>query len=161
MTVVDTGPVDAVLAQHGGDRLGDRDDLYEGPVAQRRHDPHLRVVDPPRDHGRDMRELRGKTAEDVRAAPAVAVHEVRRRRLQELHEPVGERQVEVARAEEVADGDAGEPGGRIHTGPRRANERAVVAAREQRVEQVDDLLRPAVQMAPGLDMQYLHRPIIM
>ena len=84
------------------------------------------------------------------------MHEIRTRALEVLHEPVRERQVQVAGAEQVLHADSGAARRVIDAGTGRADEDRLVAACGERFDQVQDLLRPAVEMAPGFHMQYFH-----
>ena len=68
--------LDTAVAQHGSDRLRDRDHLSEGPVAERGNNPHLGIVDTSGHHGRHVSKARGEAAQHIRAAATMAVHDV-------------------------------------------------------------------------------------
>ena len=91
-------------------------DALERPVAERGHQPQFGIVDAPRDNRRHVSETRSQTAQDVRAATAVAVDEIRLRLVDVLGQPVGERQVQIAGAEQIAHGNRVRPGGSVDTG---------------------------------------------
>ncbi len=148
--------LDAALAQHAGNRLGYRDDLVERPVADGGHDTHFRVVDAARYDCRYVGDAGGEAAEDIGAATAVTVDDIRGEFSDKRRQAIGERQVEVAGTEEILHAQSGLARNPVDPGVRRADQRIVVTAPAQRLHQVDDLLRPAEEMAPGFDMQYFH-----
>ena len=85
------------------------------------------------------------------------MNKLRARTLKVLHEAIGERQVEIAGAKEIAYRDRRLPCGRVDARARRTDEQVVVAQLAKCIDQVNDLLRPPIKMAPGFDMQYFHR----
>ena len=99
-----------------------------------------------------------EAAQHVGAAATVTMHEIGFGFLQVLRQSVGERQVEVAGTEQVTNGDGGGACRRVDARARRAHQRTVVAASHKRRYQVDHLLRTAIEMASGFDMQYFHQP---
>ncbi len=149
--------LDTPVAQLARDGIRNRDDLSEWPVAKRRDEAHFRVVDPSRHHGRHVRKARGETAEHVRAAAAVAMHDVRFRLADELCEPIGERQVEISGTEQVPYRYGRRPRRIVDAGSWRAHDQVVVTHVAQCLHEVNDLLRATIEMAPGFDMQYFHR----
>ena len=98
---LDAPLVDAVFAQHSRYGLRDRDDLTKWPVAQRGQQAHLGIIDSSRDDGGNIRKTRRHTAQHVCAATAVAMHEIRLQLLEVLREAISERQIEIARTEQV------------------------------------------------------------
>ena len=90
----------------------------------------------------------------------MAVHEIGPLTADKLREPVREREIEIAGAEEILDPDAVLARYRVDPRAGRADENIVVTALPQCIDEVHDLLRAAQKMASGFDMQYFHEPII-
>ena len=120
--------VDFKLAQHLRNCLGDRNDFAKRLVPQCRYQANLCIVDPARHNRRDVGQSRGNAAQYVSAATAVAVHDVRLLLADELGKTVGERQVQIAGAEQVVNPDSCGACGAVDAGTRRAHQQAVVTA---------------------------------
>ena len=91
----------------------------------------------------------------------MAVHDIRAGLFQELRQPLGEWQIQVARTKQILHTNFGQPRDAINARVGRTNKRVVMAPITQRVDQVHDLLWAAQEMAPGFDMQYFHAPMIL
>ncbi len=152
---------DATIQQHVRNGVRYRNDFLKRPVTQRGNETHLGIVDTPRYHGGDVRETRRQPAQDIGAAATVTMHDIGLCFLEVLRQAIGKRQVEVAGAEQVLHTYAGLSCHVVDAGIRRTNQRIVVSAIAQGIDQVDDLLRPAQKMAPGFDMQYFHASMIL
>jgi hypothetical protein len=85
------------------------------------------------------------------------MHDVGLRLADELCKPIGERQVEIASAKQVPHRYGRLPRRIVDARSGRADDQVVVTHVTQRPGEVDNLLWPAVKMAPGFDMQYFHR----
>ena len=118
--------VDALLPQDLCDRIGYRYDFEKRPVSQFRHDAHLGVVHAPRHDRRHISKTGCQPAQQIGATPTVAVDDIGFLLFEELRQPVGKRQIQVAGTEEVLHANPRLPGGRIYPGIRRANEDIVV-----------------------------------
>jgi hypothetical protein len=89
------------VSQHVGNRFRNCNDLAEGPVTQAGDKSQFRIIDPARNHRRNVRKARGKPSQDICAAATMAMHDIGPLLLEELRETVAEGQIEIAGAEEI------------------------------------------------------------
>jgi len=93
----DAVALDVAVPENGGYRIRYCNDLGKWLVAKCRHEAHFKVINASGYDGRNIRKRGREPAEDIRATAAMAVNDVRTTLFQELRQPIGKRQVEVAR----------------------------------------------------------------
>src|SRR5690606_36591297 len=99
--------VHAVLPEHRRDVLRDRDDLAERPVTKLRNPLRLRMVDAAGDRGRQARQCRSHSAQEIAAATAVAMYDIGLLPAHDLQEPPCKAEIEIAGGGDVIDLCAG------------------------------------------------------
>ncbi len=124
----DAVALDVAVPQKGGYRIRYCNDLGKRLVAKCRHEAHFEAIDTTGYDGRNIRKRSREPAEDIRATAAMAMNDVRAILFQKLRQPIGERQVEVARAKEILNTNSRLPCAAINSRIGRTNERVVMAS---------------------------------
>lgn len=154
----DFPPLDAGIEEDVANRRRYSDDSVEAAIAKCGEQARFRVVYATRQDGRYASRTGREAAEQVGAAAAVAMDEIGPGVLDNGFQPAHEADVQVAPAGHRRSHDAGVRRCVTNVALGRADQENVFATPTQSVEQVKHLLRAAVEMASGLNMQRLHAP---
>src|SRR5690606_7922176 len=126
------------------------------PVTKLRNPLRLRMVDAAGDRGRQARQCRSHSAQEIAAAAAVAMYDIGLLPAHDLQEPPCKAEIEIAGGGDVIDLCAGLTRSQVDLGVRGADEHVVNLFAAQPVQQVDDLLRASVEVPARFDVQYFH-----
>ena len=147
---------DAAFPYFASDIVGNRDHAPEPPVAQAGKQSGFVAVDAARQDGRYVCRPGREPAEEVRAAPAVAMQEIRLLAPHKIPQPACEPEIQVPRARNVDNRNATVTCNTIDTGFRGADQYAIDARICQARHQPHDLLCATIEMAAGFDVHDFH-----
>jgi hypothetical protein len=150
---------DASLAKYLSDVVRDRYDLGESPVSQRGHQRRFRIVDPARDYCRQPGHRGRLATEKIGPAATVAMDEIGCLAIQNPAKTPDEGQVELTGTGQRRYRDARTGCYRLDRGVAGADQEIVDPPRFKTSDQPDNLLRSAIKMTPGFDMDNFHRRI--
>jgi hypothetical protein len=141
--------------QHVANPLRDGDHTVEEPVLERDQPARLGVVDPAGMDDRHTAQARSDAAHDVGTDAAVQMHQVRSARTDQASQTDDHRQVQIAPHRQAIDPRNGRGGLRQGTSGG-AGEQIFMTACGKPAQQVQDLIGPAVEVTPALDMEDPH-----